>query len=123
MSHIIEEKKRLDEESGKKYNALYKKLEGLIEYVSSQLPEGAEETLHELSADLGVLKIDEHYILTRDGAFEMVINQEGSDKPKLFPKKLEHPLELVVGSYFENVCNGLQRIIDKYKIEIPETLT
>jgi hypothetical protein len=128
MSHMIEQKHELDEATSKSYNALYRKLGGLIEYVASQLPEGRQEVLCESSLKLGggiIPDIEEGYMLSREGAFEIVKNVYDKKKTDASMKSV-NPVFMVVGvshDKFDKICENLQKIIDKYGIEIPERFT
>jgi len=131
MSFLLKNRKELSKEFDLAYELIDANLCRLINDVSQnpKFPKKAISTLYEFSGDAKgsklalVSSLTESYALTkRDVKKVLTLKQEG-DLQKLVVKNTTvedfvDDIKETDPEYFEKVCNNLQRIIDKYKIEI-----
>ena len=128
MAHLPIERAALDTKTKDAYTALYNKLGGLIDFVSKQLPPNTEEFLYKdrfsVKADdsFPKVKYQESLMLTNIGIVE-VLKGEHEKGEKHFGAIPMDAFGVVAGAQpetFNEICKNMQKIINKYKIEIPK---
>jgi hypothetical protein len=129
MSHLEKEGEELHKRRFDAYTALHKKTCRLIDYVSRNLPENAQEVLYSENGSmegndiLPRTNLENEYALTRNGVIELRKMKSGAEKLDVSIKSAE-TMDFVTlkddPSSFKVICRNLQHIIDKHKIKIPK---
>ncbi len=136
MSFLAKQHRKFEKGVVGGYDELNKKLHELIDEVrwSKRFPDDAEEFLcgyqaYDARGPFPLLKVREEYLLTKDGIKYARRGKLMTEKPTLTIKK-KPTKEFIVKTIpimtitereplsFGTICNNLQKIIDKYEIEI-----
>jgi hypothetical protein len=130
MAYIAKRKNALDRRTQRDYDRLYRKLDGLILYVSKHLKPGEQEMLFGdqikiPEGSLPKIECSKYYVLTNEGLKSANSSKIGSGgfgdfdytdiKPLDVIWELEKPNEL-----FDAFCINLQNVIRKHKIRVPK---